>query len=411
MTCPRNLILSVLNLHLSRLSVTPASTRHLISVSSLSSCSSRFLPWTKTSLVLHSTPSNPWRIWFVFFWNFSEPELIPEGRTLKENQPHGVMNVVGCLDSHASFICQNSGFASSFEKTLQPANLPRVVSTAGSGSSSLLTYSFSLLRSTQTLTLPLLFGATTMGAHQSVGSSTLDMTLDSNILFDSSFVFWYNGNGTSFTLLSDRDLPAFAQCPTLENLIHLDSLPGHRLFGWGGLRHLEHCVSGFFSVPLLGLGGFFGSFGLVLASFPAPLEKQSTGGCSDLFSCRKVCCFFTVSDCLALITAFSKVSLGSSCSFSESFLSFKPTTILSRIRSSLNVPNSHYSGRQYKPVMKLITDSLSCWLLELNLALSKITFLLMSFKLTFHDVIQLCLLGGYSIWANNVISFFSHRVN
>ena len=123
-------------------------------------------------------------------------------------------------------------------------------------------------------------------------------------------------------------------------------------------------------------GIFFGSFGLVLASFPAPLEKRSTGGCSDLFSCREVCCFFTVSDCLALITAFSKVSLGSSCSCSESFLSFKLTTILCRIRSSLNVPNSHYSSRQYKSVMKLITDSLSCWLLELNLALSNITFLL-----------------------------------
>lgn len=38
-------------------------------------------------------------------------------------------------------------------------------------------YSFNLLRSTQILTLPLLFGVITMGGHQSVGWSTLDMTL------------------------------------------------------------------------------------------------------------------------------------------------------------------------------------------------------------------------------------------
>ena len=43
------------------------------------------------------------------------------------------MNVVSGLDSHASFICQNPEFASSLEKTQEPANLPSVVSTAGSG--------------------------------------------------------------------------------------------------------------------------------------------------------------------------------------------------------------------------------------------------------------------------------------
>jgi len=30
----------------------------------------------------------------MVFWNFSEPELIPKGNTLKQNRPHGVMNVV-----------------------------------------------------------------------------------------------------------------------------------------------------------------------------------------------------------------------------------------------------------------------------------------------------------------------------
>ena len=58
------------------------------------------------------------------------------------------------------------------------------------------------------------------------------------------------------------------------------------------------------------------------------------------------------------------------------FSAFKPTTILSLMRSSLNVLNSQYSARQYKSVMKLSTDSLSCCPLGLNLALSNITFLL-----------------------------------
>ena len=69
----------------------------------------------------------------MFFWNFSEPELMPKGKTLKQMRPHGVINVVNGLDSHASLICQKPELASSLVKTLEPANLPRVVSTAGSG--------------------------------------------------------------------------------------------------------------------------------------------------------------------------------------------------------------------------------------------------------------------------------------
>lgn len=106
------------------------------------------------------------------------------------------MNVVSGVDSHASFISQNLEFASSFQDTQEPANLPRVVSANGSGWFSLLKYSFSLLRSTQTLTFPFLFWFTAMGAHQSLGWSTLDMTPVSNILSSSSLLFWYKGKGT-----------------------------------------------------------------------------------------------------------------------------------------------------------------------------------------------------------------------
>ena len=97
------------------------------------------------------------------------------------------------------------------------------------------------------------------------------------------------------------------------------------------------------------------------SSFPFPLDKWSmlAGGDSNFSPFRKVCCFLTVSDCLAVVVAFSKVNLGSSCSCSESFLSFSPATILSRMRWSLKVPNSQYSARQCRSVIKVSTDSLS----------------------------------------------------
>ena len=99
MTCPRNLTCLVLKTHLSRLSVTPASNRRLRTGSILLSCWCWSLPWTSTSSMLHSTPSKPNRISFMVFWNFSEPELIPKGNRLKQNRPHGVMNVVKGVDS------------------------------------------------------------------------------------------------------------------------------------------------------------------------------------------------------------------------------------------------------------------------------------------------------------------------
>ena len=62
---PRELMTCTRNLHLSRLSVRPVSTRGLSTASSLSSCFSWFFPWTKTSSMWHYTPFNAWRIWFI----------------------------------------------------------------------------------------------------------------------------------------------------------------------------------------------------------------------------------------------------------------------------------------------------------------------------------------------------------
>ena len=69
----------------------------------------------------------------MVFWNFSKPELISKGNTLKQNRPQGVMKVLKGLDSQANLICQKPEFASSLVKAVEPAKLPNVVSTAGRG--------------------------------------------------------------------------------------------------------------------------------------------------------------------------------------------------------------------------------------------------------------------------------------
>ena len=186
-----------------------------------------------------------------------------------------------------------------------------------------------------------------------------------------------SGQLTSPTFFFNWDLHAFAQCPFLKHLLHLESLAGHSCLEWGVPRHLVHFVSGVLPANLEFLGGLsFWSFPLT----PLPLffEIWSTlaEGGSGWVPCKMPCCFLTASDCLAWVTAFSRVNLESSCSFSDSFLSFNPTTVLSRISSSLSTPNSQCSARQCKSVMKVSTDSPSCWLLRLNLALSNIMFLL-----------------------------------
>ncbi|MEQ2190816.1 hypothetical protein XENOCAPTIV_011127, partial [Xenoophorus captivus] len=70
----------------------------------------------------------------------------------------------------------NPALASNLENTFAPASCPSVCSTDGSGCFSLMMYLFSSVRSMHILTLPELLGTTTIGAHQSVGSSTLVMT-------------------------------------------------------------------------------------------------------------------------------------------------------------------------------------------------------------------------------------------
>ena len=101
---------------------------------------------------------------------------MPNGNLLKQNQPHGVINVVKSLDSLAKGICQKPLLASSLLNIVAPVIWPNVVSTFGIGCVSRKTFSLSGFISTQILTDPEALGTTTIAAHQAVGSLTRDIT-------------------------------------------------------------------------------------------------------------------------------------------------------------------------------------------------------------------------------------------
>ena len=93
-------------------------------------------------------------------------------------------------------ICQNPLLASNFEKTFAPASWAKVSSTFGSGWTSLSTLWLSGLRSTHILTFPFFLGTTTIPAHHSVGSVTLEITPAFSILSSSSATCDRRGRGT-----------------------------------------------------------------------------------------------------------------------------------------------------------------------------------------------------------------------
>ena len=126
------------------------------------------------SSIWHTTPSRLARIPLIRLWKCSGALEIPKGNLLKQNLPNGVINVVRRRDAGESGICQNPLFASSLVNILASVSCARVLSTLGSGWTSLRTLLLRGLRLTHILTPPDFFGATTIPAHQGVGTSTLD---------------------------------------------------------------------------------------------------------------------------------------------------------------------------------------------------------------------------------------------
>lgn len=133
--------------------------------------------------------------------------MIPNGRRLKQYLPKGVIKVVSNADSSDSLICQNPELASSLENTFAPPSCANVCSTEGRMCRSLLTLSLSLVRSTQIRTLSAVFGTTTIPAHQSVGSSTFEMTPNSSIRCNSDLTL---GSSGIATLLGVESAKGFA---------------------------------------------------------------------------------------------------------------------------------------------------------------------------------------------------------
>ena len=133
MQCPKNFTDFCANQHFSEFSVTPASCSHWSTFSSLSSCSSCVLQWTRTSSIIHMTPARLLKVSDIRRWKCSGADEIPKGIRWKQNRPKD------------RGICQNPELASSFVNTFAPASCASVWSTTGSGWHSLFTLSFSLV--------------------------------------------------------------------------------------------------------------------------------------------------------------------------------------------------------------------------------------------------------------------------
>ena len=109
-----------------------------------------------------------------------------------------MINVVNNADCLGNLICQNPEFASSFEDTCAPWSWANVCSTEGSMCLSLRILWFNLVKLTHihpVRTFPLLFGTTTIPAHHSVGSSTLQITPNSCIHLSSCSTLDLSGMG------------------------------------------------------------------------------------------------------------------------------------------------------------------------------------------------------------------------
>ena len=172
---PRNLTLLWKKSHFSVLSVTPAFLILAKEPFILWSCSSRVLPCMRTSLTMQTTPSRldwipTFHLKVLRHWDY------PEWEAVETESPKGGDVGVRSADSFQSSIYQKPEFASKFVKTLAPSSWARVWSINGRMCLSLQALLFNLMRSTQMQTLWSCFGTTTIPAHQSVSSSTLEMT-------------------------------------------------------------------------------------------------------------------------------------------------------------------------------------------------------------------------------------------
>lgn len=117
------------------------------------------------SSIIASQPSLFFNKSLIGYWKISGSDVIPNASRLKQNLPNGVINVVNLALSGCRGICQSPLDVSSLEKYRVPASLGSISSKVGSTSLECFTALFSLLRSTQILSLALLFCTDTMGAH------------------------------------------------------------------------------------------------------------------------------------------------------------------------------------------------------------------------------------------------------
>jgi len=154
------------------------------------------------SSIIASQPSLFFNKSLIRYWKISGADVIPNASRLKRNLPNGVINVVSLALSGCRAIYQSPLDVSSLEKHRAPASLGAISFKVGSTNLESFTALFSLLRSTQILSLPLLFCTDTMGAHHSVGSVvTLSIIPVSSVRLSTSSIFGIKGKAVLLTVL------------------------------------------------------------------------------------------------------------------------------------------------------------------------------------------------------------------
>ena len=149
--------------------------------------------WTRTSSMLHSTPSSP--------------STLLKTRAKSIRQHIKTVPTPRCDEGHEWSLSfqPESGIWIELREVLCTCSFPKVRSTDGREWFSCWTYSFllnSLVKSTHTLTSLLSLVVTTMVAHHSVRWSTGDITRLSNILAILCVVSSYSDVGTFFGTVS-----------------------------------------------------------------------------------------------------------------------------------------------------------------------------------------------------------------
>ena len=235
-------------------------------------------------------------------------------------------------------------------------------------------HSFSGFKLTQILTVPELFGTTTIPAHQGVGSWTWEITPNWSIWLRSSFTLFLSGIGT---LLGVKR--AYGLAPSCSLIWYSLSVPSPvnkvgYLFLMIEVEVGKVVGMGMWSTLLISLRAMMDDNPSKLVLRWRMIYTSSGDAFWPVESvtllpspvCSCLCWSCTASIYRIKVFAFSKVRFGVSCNLSESACSACQQPIVAK-GDHLSVLHSHVSISPYRAVIYCLAVFSACWWWQLNL--------------------------------------------